>query len=76
MKCQYIIMMLNNEDLRLRLIWIYLLDKSPIPATKRPIPDANNTESKPLSCHSFKKYTIKAKTDTNQSHFKYFITLN
>ena len=51
------------------------LDKSPIPATKRPIPDANKTESKPLSCHSFKKYTIKAKTDTNQSHFKYFITL-
>ena len=58
------------------LIWIYFFDKNPIPATKRPIPDANMTESKPLSCHSFTKYTIKAKTDTNQSHFKYFIMLN
>ena len=46
-----------------------------MPATKRPIPDANKIESKPLSCHSFTKYTIKAKTDTNQNHFKYFIML-
>ena len=57
-------------------IEIYFLDKNPIPATKRPIPDANKTESKPLSSHSFIKYTIKAKTDTNQTHFIYFIKLN
>jgi len=45
-----------------------------MPDTKIAIPDANKTESKPLSSHSVTKYAEKATTETNQINFKYFIT--
>jgi hypothetical protein len=54
---------------------IYFLFRNPTPETKIAIPDANKTESKPLSSHSVTKYAIKDTSDTNQSIFKYFIKL-
>ena len=50
--------------------------KNPTPENKIATPDANNTESKPLSRHFFTKYATNAKSDISQSHFKYFIYLN
>lgn len=53
--------------------FIYFLFRNPIPDAKKAIPEANKTESKPLSSHSETKYTIKDTSNANQSIFKYFI---
>lgn len=54
---------------------VYFLYRRPIPETTRAIPEANKTESNPLSRYSNKKYIANKTTDTNQALFKYFIQL-
>ena len=49
--------------------------RRPIPETTRAIPEANKTESNPLSRYSNKKYIVNKTTDTNQTLFKNFIQL-
>ena len=49
--------------------------RRPIPETTRAIPEANKTESNPLSRYSNKKYIVNKTTDNNQTLFKNFIQL-
>jgi hypothetical protein len=46
-----------------------------MPEITRAIPEANKTESNPLSRYSNKKYIANKTIDTNQTFLRYFIKL-